>query len=278
MACELLAHDDWRAKRLLNAALDFSLNATGVWDTSTTAAVKSVVCRARRPAVCRQLTPRVRVAWLGRKFQGRAGLRTNGIMDSATWPQLVANVTPPREGDAGDVVLAAQEALAATGAAAPPLDGRYDAVMVAAIATFQAQRGVVPSNGSVVDHRTWHLLASDCNSSAAAQFWFDAGWPQACARAAARAVHRRPSPRGAQGNLSLEVLTCLRGTGFRFATFECWRQYTGFFAPCMDNVRRAWAAGFESVGVYMFPIRAADPQKQARRRERACERVSGVLS
>jgi hypothetical protein len=92
------------------------------------------------------------------------------------------------------------------------------------------------------------FLSSWC-SPASGSFWFDAGWPQ--------------------GEMDILTLSCLRFAGFQFATFECWRgrpgqeSLNGWWPQCVQNVANARAAGFEKVGVYMWPQRALPPRLQA---------------
>lgn len=107
-------------------------------------------------------------------------------------------------------------------------------------------------------------------------YGFDIGWPE--------------------GSASQESLSCLQKAGFAYAIFECWTESPHdtaigstnasssarpsaierggvvdggdggggyFFAPCVDNIKRAWAAGFTSVSAYFFPERSGDPKLQA---------------
>lgn len=175
-------------------------------------------------------------------FQKLANLPINGVLDSVTWPALVEQTGSVGPGSKPAIVEAVQDALTSQGLPTN-ISGLFDPTTQANVVTLQSTRGAASTSGQV-DGQTWHLLASGCNSSLdTAAFWFDAGWPQ--------------------GNLSLDTLACLKDAGFQFGTFECWREYTGWFDPCVQNVANAWAAGLTSVGVYMFPVRAADPATQA---------------
>lgn len=179
-------------------------------------------------------------------FQRSAGIKpADGFLDAATWPALVASATPTRVGAVGAAVAGAQGALNAFGFPVAQT-GRFDAATVAALGAFAAARGAADTSGTVLDAQLWHLLSSGCNASAtSAAFWIDVGWPQ--------------------GSLSVATLACLRAR-FGFVTFECWRETSFWFAPCAQNVANAHAAGFarNEVGVYMFPVRAADPASQVR--------------
>jgi len=123
------------------------------------------------------------------------------------------------------------------------ITGEFDENTANQLQAFKISRDAVNSSRSVVDFETWHLLATGCNSSKAASFWIDVGWPQ--------------------GSLTDEQLQCLRKVGFKFITFECWLERNGgmFWEPCIGNIIRAQAAGFP-VGVYMFPWRLADASSQ----------------
>jgi hypothetical protein len=101
------------------------------------------------------------------------------------------------------------------------LSGTFDAATAASLSSFQSDRGAANTGGHTVDTQTWHLLASGCNSSSATSaWWVDAGWPQ--------------------GNMTVDMLRCLSDGGVRYAVFECWREYTGFWEPCVDNVANAY--------------------------------------
>ena len=170
-------------------------------------------------------------------------LTPDGDLGSATWQTLVAATTPIAAGAAGAAVGAVQDGLNAAGFAVP-ISGQYDAATVAALAAFQTSRGASVTSGALVDLQTMHLLASGCNATLATQaFWLDVGWPQ--------------------GLLSVEALTCVRETGFRFLTQEVWLEESSWFATGAANIANAWAAGFESVGAYVFPVRAHDPTQEA---------------
>lgn len=164
------------------------------------------------------------------------------------------------------------------------------------MAAFQRARGAAEGGGAAIGASTWHLLASGCNASlTTGALWFDAGWPQvrergdeslvpAAEAAAAAAVVRDSRVRVRwQGSMSTESLTCMRAAGFRFATFECWLEFSGWWPECAQNIKvscsvhspplppviggaapsqNAQAAGMDAVGAYMFPIRLKDPGVQ----------------
>ena len=176
-------------------------------------------------------------------FQSAHGLSPDGALGSATWPLLVAATTPIAAGAAGAAVGAVQDGLGTAGYAVP-ISGQYDAATAAALAAFQAARGASVTSGALVDAQTMHLLATGCNATLETQaFWVDIGWPQ--------------------GSLSVESLTCMRETGFRFLTQEVWLEESSWFATGVSNIENAWAAGFEGVGAYVFPVRAHDPTQEA---------------
>lgn len=204
------------------------------------------------------------------RFQAQAGIVnssgvTEGFLNAGTWPALVAAATAPLE-NSKQLTFAVQDALTVNGYATP-LTGALDGTTRKMLTRFENDRGSAmgPSaerddDGAAavlsVSNRTWHLLATGCNSSTPpgrGAFWFDAGWPQ--------------------GNMSTDTLSCLRGQGFTYATFECWveqsadpsaQKHSGsFWEGCVGNIARAHVAGFVAVGAYMFPGRNGDPAAQA---------------
>ena len=86
-------------------------------------------------------------------------------------------------------------------------------------------------------------------------YGFDIGWPE--------------------GSASQSSLSCLADAGFSYAIMECWTEQPHsaghvqgpgggyFFEPCVDNIAKAWEAGFDSVSAYFFPQRNGDPTLQA---------------
>ena len=176
-------------------------------------------------------------------FQKASGLAPDGALGSETWPLLVAATTPIAAGAAGAAVGAVQDGLCTAGFAVP-VSGQFDAATAVALAAFQASRGASVTSGALVDAQTMHLLATGCNATLDTQaFWLDIGWPQ--------------------GPLSVAALTCVREKGFRFLTQEVWLEESSWFATGAANIANAWAAGFESVGAYVFPVRAHDPAQEA---------------
>ena len=181
-----------------------------------------------------------------RLFQEANKLSTDGVLGPETWSALATRTTPIRAGSPAQAVLAVQTALTFNGFAVP-WTGAFDAATQSALALFESSRGEPQHNLSVSEH-TLHLLVTGCNGTGV--FWFDFGWPQ--------------------GSAPIETFSCLREHGFRFGTFECWIEGPGseyvnglFWPQCVQNVANAWAAGLESVGVYMFPQRIGDPVVQA---------------
>ena len=146
-----------------------------------------------------------------------------------------------QQGETGILVQALQDSLTFNGFQIN-VTGYFDENTAKQLESFKSSRSLNTSS-PVVDFETWHLLTSGCNSSKNAAFWIDVGWPQ--------------------GSVTNEQLQCLRNVGFSFVTFECWLEEKGgiFWEPCISNIFRAQAAGF-SVGVYMFPWRAADASVQ----------------
>ena len=178
-------------------------------------------------------------------FQSAHGLTPDGVLGPVTWPVLAKNVAPLRRGGEGPAVLGLQHALAANGYPVA-ITGRFGSETAGVLKTFQIWRGDA-SNGEEIEasSKTLQLLVTRCNATG--MFWFDAGWPQ--------------------GSMSLETLSCLRQQGpFHFATFECWVEVGPgtFWSECVGNIARAWAAGFDAVGVYMFAQRYSDPSVQVR--------------
>ena len=171
-----------------------------------------------------------------KEFQTKVKLTPDGFLGSDTWPLLVQFAVPLGVGSFGPAVAGLQDALTANGFPSP-VTSKFDTTTSIALSHFQQARGDSQKNGTVTTSQTWHLLATMCNTTGA--FWFDAGWPQ--------------------GNLSLSTLQCLQGSaGFKFATYECWVEegiQGSFWPSCVDNIKNSWAAGFQSVGVYMFPQR-----------------------
>ena len=222
------------AQRLLGHALGDRIVADGVFTSDTTTAIE--------------------------RFQTVAGLNgsgaiTAGYLNAGTWPALVSTAAHNPVTGSRQLVLALQDALAATGYATP-LTGQLDSPTrnnLAALLRERGPPGAAPAPPDMVSATTWHLLTTGCNSSVSGAFWFDAGWPQ--------------------GNMTSEMLSCLHASGMEYATFECWvEQSSGPHAPqhsgsfwdgCVGNIARAQAAGFAKVGAYMFPGRNGDPAAQA---------------
>jgi peptidoglycan hydrolase-like protein with peptidoglycan-binding domain len=88
-----------------------------------------------------------------RAFQASRGLAESGIVDGATWSQLVIPVGP---GATGDAVVAVQRLLHEKRAAAVPTYGVYDLATTAAVKTFQAHIGLAQTGS--VDGATWRAL------------------------------------------------------------------------------------------------------------------------
>jgi peptidoglycan hydrolase-like protein with peptidoglycan-binding domain len=180
-----------------------------------------------------------------KEFQTSVQLTADGFLGPETWAALVATAPLGPASSATAAISGLQDALTVNGFRIN-VTGVFNAATVATLAAFQSERRD-PScvNGTMVTPSTWHLLATGCNASGV--FWFDAGWPQ--------------------GSMSVETLTCLHDQGkFEFATFECWVEEGvkgSFWQECVDNIANAWTAGFEAVGVYMFPQRYYDAAPQA---------------
>jgi peptidoglycan hydrolase-like protein with peptidoglycan-binding domain len=88
-----------------------------------------------------------------RAFQRSRGLVESGIVDGATWRQLVIPVGP---GATGDGVVAVQRLLVEKGAAVLPIDGAYGAATTAAVTAFQAHMDLAQTGS--VDGTTWRAL------------------------------------------------------------------------------------------------------------------------
>jgi len=88
-----------------------------------------------------------------RAFQASRGLADTGIVDGATWSQLVIPVGP---GASGDAVVAVQRLLHEKRAAAVPTDGVYDLATTAAVKSFQAHSELAQTGS--VDGATWRAL------------------------------------------------------------------------------------------------------------------------
>lgn len=88
-----------------------------------------------------------------RAFQRSRGLVENGIVDGATWRELVIPVGP---GATGDAVVAVQRLLVEKHAAALPIDGVYGPATTAAVSAFQAHMGLAQTGS--VDGATWRAL------------------------------------------------------------------------------------------------------------------------
>jgi peptidoglycan hydrolase-like protein with peptidoglycan-binding domain len=211
------------AQSLVGAALGIEITPTGNFDANLTDYVK--------------------------KFQAMVGLQEDGWIGPETWQMLANRTTPVTQGGPAQSVLAVQASLAINGFPAPQT-GVYDNATAAAVLRFAQSRTAVPetNGGTIVSEHLLHLLVTSCNGTG--YFWFDFGWPQ--------------------GSQSVETFQCLVSQGFRFGTFECWVEGPGtefpngsFWAPCVQNIANAWAAGLESVGVYMFPQRTGDAAAQA---------------
>ena len=178
-------------------------------------------------------------------FQKMVGLPVNGYLNIDTWPSLTAVATPlTYPSSSGIPVMALQDVLTANGYNVA-VSGIYDDATVNALARFQSDRGAMETSGLSVDDQTWHLLTTQCNISMPGYYWFDAGWPQ--------------------GAMSLSTLQCLREADFVYTTMECWREKDNgtFVEDCVGNIANAWAAGFDTVDVYMYPNRFSDPTYQA---------------
>ena len=201
-------------QRLLNLT-----NASGIFDDSTTSALKA--------------------------FQTANGLPADGDIGSQTWPVLTETASSISYGANGmSAIIGAQEILTEYGFNVTS-SGNFDSQTVSALAAFSQSRGADDTSGKLLGPQQWHLLATNCNSSAPnATFWMDIGWPQ--------------------GLLSVETLTCMREY-FGFITFECWLERSAWFPTCAQNIANAHSAGFseKEIGVYMFPVRADDPSLQA---------------
>jgi peptidoglycan hydrolase-like protein with peptidoglycan-binding domain len=87
-------------------------------------------------------------------FQSLRGLRQTGVVDAATWAQLVVPVGP---GATGDAVVAVQRALREKRSANVPTDGIYGLSTTAAAKAFQAHMGLAQTGS--VDAATWRALA-----------------------------------------------------------------------------------------------------------------------
>ena len=201
-------------QRLLNMT-----NASGIFDDATTEALKA--------------------------FQTANGLPSDGDIGSQTWPVLTATASSITFGANGmSAIIGAQEILTEYGFNTT-LSGNFDLQTVTALAAFSQSRGADDTSGKLLGPQQWHLLATNCNSSAPnSTFWMDIGWPQ--------------------GLLNVETLTCMREY-FGFITFECWLERSAWFPTCAQNIANAHSAGFsdKEIGVYMFPVRADDPSLQA---------------
>jgi peptidoglycan hydrolase-like protein with peptidoglycan-binding domain len=202
-------------QRLLNMT-----NASGIFDDATTSALKA--------------------------FQSANGLPADGDIGSQTWPVLTGTASSISFGASSlSSVTGAQEMLSEAYGFSVNITGNFDPQTVTALAAFSQSRGADDVSGKTLGPQQWHLLATNCNSSAGnASFFVDIGWPQ--------------------GTLSVETLTCMKGY-FGFVTFECWLQRSAWFPTCVQNIKNAHAAGFSNkeVGVYMFPVRDLDPTLQA---------------
>jgi len=61
---------------------------------------------------------------------------------------------------------------------------------------------------------------------------------------------------------------CIRKKDFEFAIVRCYRSLNIVDDACAESVRRAWAAGFKHVDLYMFPCpKCKDPAGQVKRLE-----------
>jgi peptidoglycan hydrolase-like protein with peptidoglycan-binding domain len=88
-----------------------------------------------------------------RAFQRSRGLVESGIVDGATWRELVIPVGP---GATGDSVVAVQRLLVEKQAAAVPIDGVYGAATMGAVTAFQAHMGLAQTGS--VEGATWRAL------------------------------------------------------------------------------------------------------------------------
>ena len=190
------------------------------------------------------------------EFQKRAGMgnASTGTLRSETWRKVVDACVGSPLARSPQLILAIQDGLTINGFATA-LTGDLDRKTMESLSAFQLHRGLLPQPpGVIADADTWHMLVTGCRGGRlGGAFWFDAGWPQ--------------------GNMGVTTLACLRGHDFQYATFECWverssagahRSHEGsFWSDCPQNVANAHAAGFERVGVYMFPGRNGNPTAQA---------------
>jgi len=177
-------------------------------------------------------------------FQQKENMPIDGVIGAVTWAGLATANSGLRPGAVGAAVRALQDSLTQNGFPVP-ITGTYDNDITSkALQAFQLAHNGTDTSG-VVTQETWQMLVTRCYSGGV--FWFDAGWPQ--------------------GKMDIDYLTCLHDTaGFRFATFECWVEEGvsgSFWSECVNNIANAWKVGMESVGVYMFAQRFADPTVQA---------------
>jgi peptidoglycan hydrolase-like protein with peptidoglycan-binding domain len=86
-------------------------------------------------------------------FQALRGLPETGVVDTATWAQLIIAVGP---GARGDAVAAVQRLLREKHAASVPLDGLYGSTTTAAVTAFQAHMGLAQTGS--VNAVTWRAL------------------------------------------------------------------------------------------------------------------------
>jgi hypothetical protein len=139
-------------------------------------------------------------------FQEKMSLPATGKLDQGTWQALVASTSPVSPSSQINAISALQDALSSLGFPVT-IDGAWGNSTTAAFASFRSTRSLPPPSPLPATTPTdWLLLTSWCVPSAGS-FWFDAGWPQ--------------------GVLDVVTLSCLRNSGFEFATFECWRGREG---------------------------------------------------
>lgn len=93
-----------------------------------------------------------------RSHQQAAGLTVTGVVDRATWDDLVGGGILLRRGDTGEDVATVQRRLALSGYSPGPVDGKFGLRTEAAVKAFQGARALVASG--VVDRTTWDLLAA----------------------------------------------------------------------------------------------------------------------
>jgi Putative peptidoglycan binding domain len=121
--------------------------------------------------------------WVGKPLSSRQSKarasRAAGVSADGTGAPRYDDVEP---GDAGDLVIWAQQHLAAHGEPVP-VDGTYGAETVAAVRAFQAGRGLAPSG--VIDDATWRALLIRAPKPVD---WSHRGSPRSAAASTARSA------------------------------------------------------------------------------------------